>query len=130
MPPQNIQEMEVFDCWGIDFIGPLPPSFSYGYILLAVEYVSKWVEVISTQHANAKTVIKFLKKNILCRFETPRFLINDGGTHFRNSQLKRVLEHYEVKHRVAIAYHPQSNGQVEVSNREIKRILEKTVNSA
>jgi len=130
MPLQNIQEVEVFDCWGIDFIGPLPPSFSHEYILLAVEYVSRWVEAISAQHADAKTVIKFLKKNIFCRFGTPRFLISDGGTHFCNSQLKRVLEHYDVKHRVATAYHPRSNGQAEVSNREIKRILEKIVNSA
>ena len=130
MPLQNIQEVEVFDCWGIDFMGPFPSSFSHEYILLAVEYVSRWVEAIPTQHADGKTVIKFLKKNIFCRFGTPRVLISDGGTHFCNSQLKKALEHYEVKHRVATAYHPQTNGQAEVSNREIKRILEKTVNSA
>jgi len=129
MPLQNIQEVEVFDYWAIDFIGPQPPSFSHEYILLAVEYASRWVEAISAQHADAKTVIKFLKKNIFYRFGTPRFLISDGDTHFCNSQLKRVLEHYDVKHRVTTAYHPQSNGQAEVSNREIKRILEKTVNS-
>jgi len=129
MPLQNIQEVEVFDYWGIDFIGPLPPSFSHEYILLTVEYVSKWVEAISAQHADAKTVIKFLEKNIFCRFGTPRFLISDGSMHFCNSQLTRVLEHYDVKHRVAIAYHPQSNGKAEVSNREIKIILEKTVSS-
>lgn len=121
--------MEVFDYWGIDFIGPLPSSFSHEYILLVVEYVSRWVETISAQHADAKIVIKFLKRNIFCRFDTPRILISDGGMHFCNSQLKRVLEHYDVKHRVATAYHPQSNGQVEVSKREVKRILEKTVNS-
>nr|KYP69664.1 Transposon Ty3-I Gag-Pol polyprotein [Cajanus cajan] len=94
MPLQNIQEVEVFDCWGIDFIGPLPTSFSNEYILLAVEYVSRWVEAIPTQKANAKTVIKFLKKNIFCRFGTPRVLISDGGSHFCNAQLKKTLEHY------------------------------------
>jgi len=54
-------------------------------------------------------------------------LISEGGSHFCNTQLKKVLEHYEVSHKVASAYHPQTNGQAEVSNREIKKILEKTV---
>ena len=72
-------------------------------------------------------MIKFVKKHIFCRFGTPRVLISDGGAHFCNVQLKKVLEHYGVQHRIATTYHPQSNGQVEVSNREIKRILEKTV---
>ena len=54
-------------------------------------------------------------------------MISDGGSHFCNSQLKRALEHYGVKHKVATPYHPQTNGQSEVSNREIKIILEKTV---
>nr|KYP31458.1 Pro-Pol polyprotein [Cajanus cajan] len=127
MPLQNIQEVEVFDCWGIDFIGPLPTSFSNEYILLAVEYVSRWVEAIPTQKVDAKTVIKFLKKNIFCRFGTPRVLISDGGSHFCNAQLKKALEHYGLRHKVATTYHPQTNWQAEVSNREIKRILEKTV---
>jgi len=130
MPLNNIQEVEVFDCWGIDFIGPLPSSFSNEYILLAVKYVSKWVEVIPAQKADAKTVIKFLKKNIFCRFGTPRVLISDGGSHFCNAQLQKVLEHYSVRHKVATAYHPQTNGQAEVSNRQIKKILEKTVASS
>ena len=59
-----------------------------------------------------------------------RALISDGGTHFYNTQLKKVLEHYNVKHKVATPYHPQTNGQAEVSNRELKRILEKIVASS
>jgi len=95
-----------------------------------VEYVSKWVEAIPTQKVDAKTVIKFLKKNIFCRFGTPRVLISDGGSHFCNAQLQKVLEHYSVRHKVATTYHSQKNGQAEVSNREIKKILEKTVASS
>nr|KYP32883.1 Retrovirus-related Pol polyprotein from transposon 17.6 [Cajanus cajan] len=64
MPLQNMQEVEVFDCWGIDFVGPLPSSFTNEYILVAVDYVSKWVEAIATPKANGKTVVKFLKKHI------------------------------------------------------------------
>lgn len=130
MPLQNILEVEVFDCWGIDFVGPFPSSFSNEYILVAVDYVSKWVEAIATPKADAKTVVKFLKKNIFTRFGTPRVLISDGGSHFCNSQLAKALEHYGVRHKIASPYHPQTNGQAEVSNREIKRILEKTVSSS
>ena len=130
MPLQNILEIEIFDCWGIDFMGPFPSSCSNEYILVAVDYVSRWVEALATPKADGKTVIKFLKKNIFSRFGTPRVLISDGGSHFVNSQLQKVLEFYDVKHKVASPYHPQTNGQAEVSNRELKRILEKTVSSS
>jgi len=125
----NILEVEVFDYWGIDFIGPLPSSFSKEYILLAVDYVSKLVEVVATPTNNAKIVIKFLKKNIFSRFGVPGVLISDRGSHFCNTQLKKVLEFYNVRHIVVSPYHPQSNGQAEVLNREIKKILEKTTSS-
>ncbi|XP_058734008.1 uncharacterized protein LOC131605698, partial [Vicia villosa] len=130
MPLTNMLEVEVFDCWGIDFVGPFPSSFGCEYILVVVDYVSKWVEAIACPKADGKTVIKFLKKNIFTRFGTPRILISDGGSHFCNTQLEKVLQQYGVKHKVTTAYHPQANGQAEVSNREIKRILEKTVSSS
>jgi transposase InsO family protein len=108
-------EVEVFDCWGIDFVGPFPSSFSNEYILVAIDYVSKWVEAIASPKADAKTVIKFLKKNIYSRFGVPRVLISDGGSHFCNTPLEKVLQHYGVKHKVTTPYHPQVNGQTEVS---------------
>ena len=94
---------------------------------MGVDYVSKWVKAIPCARADAKTVVTFLKKNIFSRFGTPRVLISDGGSHFCNAQLKKVLEHYGVRHKIASPYHPQTNGQAKVSNREIKRMLEKTV---
>jgi hypothetical protein len=99
-------------------------------MFVAVDYVSKWVEAIASPRADAKTVIIFLKKNIFSRFGTPRVLISDGGSHFCNAPLENVLKHYGVSHRVTTPYHPQANGQAEVSNREIKRILEKTVSNS
>ena len=99
-------ELEVVDCWGIDFVGLFPASCSNEYILVAVNYVSKWVEVIASQKADRKTMIIFLKKNIFTHFGTPRVLISDGGSHFFNSQLTKSLEHYGVKHKVASPYHP------------------------
>ena len=72
-------------------------------------------------------MVKFIKKNIFSRFGVPRILISDGGLHFCNTQLQKVLGQYHVNHRVASPYHPQTNGQVEVSYRELKKILEKIV---
>ena len=85
MPLQNILEVEVFDCWGIDFVGPLPSSNSNEFILVAVDYVSKWVEAIVSPKADSKMVVKFLKKNIFSRVGVPRVLISDGGSHFCNA---------------------------------------------
>ena len=128
MPLSNILEVELFDVWGIDFMGPFPPSFGNLYILVAVDYVSKWVEVAAFPTNDSKVVVKFLHKNILTRFGTRRAIISDEGTHFGSKQFEHLLSKYGVKHKIATAYHPQTSGQAEVSNREIKSILEKVVN--
>jgi len=127
MPLNNILEIEIFDMWGIDFMGPFINSNGHCYILLAVDYVSKWIGAVATKSNDAQTVLKFLKK-IFIRFGTPRAIISDGGSHFCNWQFKSLLKKYGVNHKVALSYHPQTNGLAEVSNREIKTILEKTVN--
>ena len=128
MPLNNILEIELFDVWGIDLMGPFPPSFGNLYIIEAVNYVSKWVKAVVLPTNDAKVVLKFLQKNIFTRFGTPRAIISDEGTHFCNKLFNGMLEKYGVKHKVATTYHPQTSGQVELSNREIKRILEKVVN--
>ena len=128
-PPMHpILEVELFDLWRIDFMGPFPASYSNLYILLAVDYVSKWVEAIPTRTNDAKVVAQFMRSKIFSRFGTPRALITDNGTHICNKVIDKVLHKYGVRHRTSLAYHPQSNGQEEVSNHEIKYILEKTVN--
>ena len=127
---QGILEVRLFDVWGIDFMGPFPPSYQYKYILLAVDYVSKWVEAVATSTNDGAVVLKFLRNNIFSRFGTPRAIISDEGTHFCNKQFTKLLGKYGVRHKIATAYHPQTNGQAELSNREMKRILEKTVNSS
>ncbi|XP_070010639.1 uncharacterized protein [Nicotiana sylvestris] len=94
MPMTTIQEVEVFDMWGIDFMGPFVSSYGNKYILVAVDYVSKWVEAVALPTNDAKG----------------------------------LLEKYGVCHKVTTPYHPQSSRKVEVSNREIKSVLTKTVN--
>ena len=118
---------EIFDVWGIDFMGPFPSSCGFMYILLAVDYVSKWVEAKATKTNDAKVVVDFVRSNIFCRFGIPRAIISDQGTHFCNKTFWNLLKKYGVQHRTSTPYHPQTNGQVEVSNREVKAILEKTV---
>ncbi|CAN6685974.1 unnamed protein product [Malus baccata var. baccata] len=127
MPQNPILSVEIFDVWGIDFMGPFPSSHGFLYILLAVDYVSKWVEAKATQTNDSKVVADFVKSNIFARFGMPRVLINDGGSHFCNRTIAALLKKYNVTHRVSTPYHPQTSGQAEVSNREIKQILEKTV---
>ena len=74
-------------------------------------------------------VLKFLKENIFSRFGVPKAIISDGGSHFCNKPFENLLSKYGVKHKVATPYHPQTSGQVELANREIKNILMKVVNS-
>ncbi|XP_057784799.1 uncharacterized protein LOC131002326 [Salvia miltiorrhiza] len=128
MPLTSVVEVELFDVWGIDFMGPFPSSYGNQYILLAVEYVSRWVEAIPTAKNDSKVVMKFLQKYILSRYGAPRALVSGGGSHFCNRWLDNLLKRNGVKHRVTTAYHPQANGQTELANREIKQVLEKTVN--
>ena len=74
---QNIMSLnpilviEVFDYWKIDFMDPFPPSFRNLYILIAIDYVSKWIEAIPCRHNDHKTILKFLRENILSSFRMP-----------------------------------------------------------
>ena len=112
LPLTNILEVEIFDIQGIDFMGPFPPSFGQVYILLAVDYVSKQVEVVATPMNDAQVVLKFLHKNIFTRFGTPKAIVSDEGTHFCNRLFNNLLA--RVRHKLALAYHPQTNGQAKV----------------
>nr|GEU71961.1 reverse transcriptase domain-containing protein [Tanacetum cinerariifolium] len=111
---------------GIDFVGLFPSSRGNKYVLVVFEYLSKWVEAKALPTNDARVVCKFFK-SFFARFGTPRAIISDRGTHFCNDQFAKVMLKYDVTHRLATAYHPQTSGQVDVSNRGLKRILERTV---
>nr|GEU84289.1 reverse transcriptase domain-containing protein [Tanacetum cinerariifolium] len=104
----------------------VPISPPRKYILVAVDYFSKWVEAKTLPTNDAHVVVKFFK-SLFSRFRTPRAIISDRGTHFCNDKFAKVISKYGVTHRLATTYHPQTSGQVVVSNRGLKCILERTV---
>src|SRR3954467_1044737 len=111
-------------------MGPFLHSHNYNHIIVAVDYVTKWVEAITTESADHKTSLKMLKDVIFPRFGVPRYLITDGGSHFTHGAFRKALANYDVNRRIASPYHPKTSGQVELTNREIKLILQKTVKSS
>ena len=106
MSLKGILEVEIFDIWGIDFMGPFPSSLGNKYLLVMVDYVSKWVEAMPTLTNDARVVKKMLKKVIFPRFGTPRALISDESSHFCNHVIEALLKKYGVTHKFATPYHP------------------------
>ncbi|GJT11126.1 reverse transcriptase domain-containing protein [Tanacetum coccineum] len=132
MPQNAIQVCEIFDLWGIDFMGPFPSSRGNKYILVAVDYLSKWVEAKALPTNDARVVVKFLKSLFSPPPPPSRSVLSESNhkrtwTHFCNDKFDKVMSKYGVTHRLSTPYHPQTSGQVEVTNRGLKRILERTV---
>nr|GEY81017.1 reverse transcriptase domain-containing protein [Tanacetum cinerariifolium] len=125
IPQNSIQVYEIFDVWGIDFMGPFPYLRGNKYILVAVDYLLKWVKAKVLPTNDARVVCKFLK-SLFARFGSPRAIISDRDTHFCNDQFAKVMLKYGVTRRLSTTYHPQTSGQVEVSNSGLKRILKRT----
>jgi hypothetical protein len=125
MPLTLNLQIDIFYVWGIDFMGPFPNSEGCEYILVAVDYVSKWVEALPCRVADAMHSKKMFHEVIFLRYGVPRIVI--GGSHFIDRTLKKALSEVGVDHRIATPYHPQTSGQAETSNKQIKNILQKTV---
>ncbi|GJX29813.1 reverse transcriptase domain-containing protein [Tanacetum coccineum] len=107
-------------------MGPFPKSYKFEYILVAIDYVSKWAEAQALPTNDSRVVITFLKK-LFCRFGIPKALISGRGTHFYNKIIERTMKRYGVNYHFSTSYHPQTSGQVENTNIALKGILEKTV---
>jgi transposase InsO family protein len=127
MPLRYNLQIDLFDVWGIDFMGPFKNSHGFEHILVMVDYVSKWVEVMPCRKASTEESIAMIKNMIFPRFGTLRILISDGGTHFTGKNFKKCLSKLGIEHRISTTYHPQTNGQVETLNRQLKSILNKTI---
>ncbi|GJY88118.1 reverse transcriptase domain-containing protein [Tanacetum coccineum] len=126
MPLNSIQVCEIFYIWGIDFMGPFLKSYKFKYIFVVVDYVSKWAEAQALPINDARVDITFLKK-LLCRFGMLKAFISDKGTHICNKIMEKTMKRCRINHRFSTSYHSQISGQVENTNKVLKRNLEKTV---
>jgi transposase InsO family protein len=108
-------------------MGSFPKSYDSEYILVAVDYVSKWVEVMPCHAADSKHARRMFQEVIFSCFGTRRMVISDRGFHFIDKTLRNFLKEIGAEHNIATPYHPQTNGQAETSNKQIKNILQKAV---
>src|SRR6266496_2536364 len=115
---RTIPPTDIFERWGVDIVGPLPITREGNrYIVVAMDYFSRWPEVRLLKAANAATVATFLYEEIICRFGAPRILQSDRGTHFVNELIQRLTKRFKIKHSLLSPYHPQSNELVERFNK-------------
>jgi hypothetical protein len=111
---------------GIDVIGPLKETKKKNrYIVVAMDYFTKWPEARAIKRADAEEITKFLWEDIICRHGCPKKMISDRGVHFDNNKMKNIVEKYNIDHRFSTPYHPQTNGLVERFNRTLKEMLAK-----
>jgi len=133
-PMQKINELHpispsrLFDRWGVDVVGPLPIMLKGNrYIIVAVEYLSKWQEAKAVSEANALSISNFLYQNIICRFGCFTQLHTDRRTEFVNEIVEKLTEKFRVKHHRSTPYRPQANGLVERFNKSLCDLLVKLV---
>ncbi|MCO5587417.1 hypothetical protein L7F22_041366 [Adiantum nelumboides] len=127
-PRQLLLANGPFEKWGIDAMGPLPRTKNGKlYILLAIDYMTRWVEAQSVTRVNEKTVSRFVYTHICCRFGTPLEIVSDNGPGFRKGLLTKVYEELHILHRHSTPYYPQSNGLIEKANGIIAGIIRKMV---
>ncbi|XP_012833163.1 PREDICTED: uncharacterized protein LOC105954039 [Erythranthe guttata] len=120
-----------FAQWGIDLVGPLPmASGQRKFLIVAIDYFSKWVEAEALARITDTEVMKFIWKNICCRYGIPRNLVSDNGTQFNSAKISKWCEGMGIKQRFAAVAHPQANGQVEVTNRTLMEGIKKRLEKA
>jgi hypothetical protein len=134
VPPSNLFGMASpwpFSVWGIDVIGMITPSASNGhrFILVAIDYFTKWVEAESYKTLTAVQVAQFIRKNIIYRYGVPQAFVSDNGSHFKGRVLD-LFEEFNIQIHHSTTYRPQMNGAVEAANKNIETIIKKSAESA
>ena len=116
-----------FSMWGMDVIGPIEPKASNGhhFILVAIDYFTKWVEVVSYVRVTRNVIEKFIKKELICRYGIPSKLITDNATNLNNKMMTKLFVGFKSQHHNSILYHPKMNGIVEVAKKHNKKIIQK-----
>ena len=129
VPPSEVHALT--SIWGIDIIGKisLKSLSGYEFILVAIDYFTKWVEVVSYVRLTLSRVFNFIRSHIICNYEIPHELISNRGVHFL-AKVNTLIQRYGMQHHRSFAYRPQTNGVVEAANKNIKRILRKMVETS
>ncbi|KAL0277993.1 UNVERIFIED_CONTAM: Gag-Pol polyprotein [Sesamum radiatum] len=115
--------------WGMDIVGHFPLATGQRkFLLVVIDYFTKWVEVEPLARITEGEIMKFIWKNIICRFGVPREIISDNGRRFKGQRIQEWCQNLHIRQRFTTVAHPQANGQVEVTNhiliQGIKRRLE------
>ncbi len=122
---------EAFMKRGFDFVGPIKPAWKYTrnkYVLITINYVTKWVEVRALKINITIIIAKFLYECILTKFQCPLTIVTDQGVHFINDAIKYLIDHFLMKHVSSTTYYPQGNGQVEYTNKVLGTLFTKLIN--
>ncbi|GAU40633.1 hypothetical protein TSUD_190100 [Trifolium subterraneum] len=132
LPPTSLNVLSSpwpFSMWGIDMIGRIEPKASNGhrFILVAIDYFTKWVEAASYANVTKQVVVRFIKNHIICRYGVPNKIITDNETNLNNKMMKDLCDEFKIEHHNSSPYRPQMNGAVEAANKNIKKIVQKMV---
>jgi hypothetical protein len=130
MPHQPVLQLEPFQKWGLDFVGPFKPTVAQTgnkYILVATDYCTKWVKAKALRDNTAASTTKFLYEYIWCRYGCPIELVSEQGSHFVNEVMQSIMQHYIVVHWRSTVYYPQGNKLAESTNKTLQTILQKIV---
>ena len=113
-----------FAQWGLDIMGSFPTALrQLKFLVVGIDYFTKWVEAEPLATITKKSIHSFVQRNIICRYGIPRVLISDNGKQFDNSAFKDFCSELSIKNHYSSPAHPQANGQVEVTNRTLLKII-------
>ncbi|XP_050222338.1 uncharacterized protein LOC126672432 [Mercurialis annua] len=131
IPPSELHSLTSpwpFSAWGIDIIGKIHPTASNGheFIVVSIDYFTRWVEAESYKILGAKQMAEFIETRLICRYGIPHHIVSDNGVQFQ-AEVKQLLRENGIEHHKSSPYRPQANGAVEAANKNVKKILAKMV---
>jgi len=125
MPLNVLAARWPFSMWGIDVIGAIEPKASnvHCFILVMINYFTKWVKAASYSSITRSVVVRFIKREIICRYGLPRKIITDNATNLNNKMMKEMCKDFNIQHHNSTPYRPKMNGAIEAANKNIKKII-------
>ncbi|RDY07279.1 Gypsy retrotransposon integrase-like protein 1, partial [Mucuna pruriens] len=125
----NLTSPWSFYMWGIDVIGPIEPKASNGhkFILVAIEYFTKWIEAASYSTVTYSVVVKFIKRDFICQYGLPADIVTNNNTNLNNKMMTELCKQFQIRHHNSTPYRPKMNGIVKAANKNIKKMVQKMV---